>query len=272
MLGSFFITEIRGVPIRLHFTALFLIPWIYGQVPNLLITLVICVLILGSVGLHELGHTLVSQRYGVDVQDIILTPVGGMARLRGLPHDPRHEIRIALAGPYVSLILAITSFGLALVMARLGLRSFPFGYLAILNAMLFFFNLLPSFPMDGGRVLRAVLAQKKGALEATRIAAKTGKVICIAFIILGLALNIFSLVIIGIIILMLSNSEYRMMQMQHAYGERTMDASEAHFSASPPPYASSQGPKIPDNLLGDALLTFRDLYEEVRKTLFTSRF
>lgn len=275
MLGSFFITEIRGVPIRLHFTALFLIPWIFAQVPNLLVTLIICVLILGSVGLHELGHTIVSQRYGVDVQDIILTPVGGVARLRGLPDDPRHEIRIALAGPYVSLFLAVASFILTLGVTRLGLTSFPFGLLAVLNLMLFLFNLLPSFPMDGGRVLRGVLSQKMGALEATRIAAKTGKIMCIGFIVLGLATNNFSLVIIGIIILTLSGSEYRMMRMKHWHeqqtGGQTADPSGAHFTAGPPPYASSQGPHVPDNLLGDVLLTFRDLYQETMKTLFTPR-
>jgi len=274
MLGSFLITTIRGVPIRLHFTALFLLPWVHGQVGNPLTTLLISALILASVALHELGHTLVSQRYGVEVEDILLTPIGGMARLRGIPKDPRHEIRIALAGPYVSLFLAVVGFLVTLGELQLGIQPLFFVWLAGLNLMLFLFNLLPSFPMDGGRILRGCLTRSKGALEATRLAAKIGKYMSIAFIVLGLSSGNLSLALVGLFIMMSAGSEYRMMQLKHLreqqVGGGSVSAGEAHFNASPPPYASAHAPKLPDNLLGDILITFRDLYQEVYSTCFRS--
>lgn len=268
MLGSFHITTVRGVPIRLHFTALFLVIWIAGQVPDLLTALVISTLLLASVALHELGHTVVAQRYGVTVQDILLTPIGGMARLRGLPENPRHEIRIALAGPYVSLLLAVSGFLLALLTLRLGLRLDLTAWMAGINLMLFLFNLIPSFPMDGGRVLRGCLTRSKGALEATRLAAKIGKSISVAFIVFGFLSGRFSLALIGVFIMMSAGSEYRMMQMKHwqeqQLGGMQVEAEDAGFQAGPPPYASStRRPSLPDNLFGDMVITWRDLYEEV---------
>jgi stage IV sporulation protein FB len=274
MLGSFLLTEIRGVPIRLHFTAFFLLPWVYSQVPSLIPALTVSVLILASVALHELGHTVVSQRYGVHVQDIVLTPLGGMARLTSLPENPRHEVRIALAGPYVSLLLALLGLGLTLLGLRIGLRIQVFAWLTALNLMLFLFNLLPSFPMDGGRILRGCLTRSKGALEATRIASTIGKYMAIAFIVLGLSSGNFPLALIGVFILMSAGSEYRMMQMKHLHqqqmgrGGMVMDAD---FTAGPPPYAKSSGPTLPDNLLGDIVLTFRDLVQEVCATCFNQR-
>ena len=273
MLGSFLITEIRGVPIRLHVTAFFLLPMIYNQIPSPLTTLLVSCLILLSVALHELGHTVVAQRYGITVHDIVLTPIGGMARLRGLPENPRHEVRIALAGPYVSLLLAVTGFVLTLLSLRLGLRLQIFGWLTGLNLMLFLFNLLPSFPMDGGRILRGCLTRKKGAVEATRIAAKIGKSISVVFIIFGLASGRVSLALIGLFIMMSAGSEYRMMKMKHWQKQHLGGGGleDADFVAGPPPYASSQQRNLPDNLIGDIVLTFRDLYEETRSIILSSR-
>jgi stage IV sporulation protein FB len=257
----------------LHFTAFFLLFWVYAQVPSLLLALTFSVLILTSVALHELGHTIVSQRYGVDVQDIVLTPLGGMARLRNLPENPRHEVRIALAGPYVSLLLALTSGLITWLGARIGLSLRITAWLTILNMMLFLFNLLPSFPMDGGRVLRGCLTRTRGAMEATRIATKTGKVMSIIFIVLGLMSGNFFLALIGVFILMAAGSEYRMMQMKHWQEQQrgTVGMSDADFHASPPPYATSKGPGLPDNLFGDIVLTFRDLFQEVCATCFRPR-
>src|SRR5690606_19955939 len=102
------------------------------------------VLLLLSVALHELGHTIVAQRYGIRVQDIILTPIGGVARTAGLPEDPHKEVRIALAGPYISLALAILGGALAFIMAHTLFRGSTIIFLvfALMNLSLFLFNLL----------------------------------------------------------------------------------------------------------------------------------
>ncbi len=276
---------VRGVPIKVHVTAFFLLPWFYGAVEamgmpsswTLWITLLFITLLLTSVALHELGHTIVAQRYNMRVQDIILTPIGGVARLRGEVENPRHEIRIALAGPYVSLALALTGLLISRLSYAQGweLIGATFYIFAFMNGMLFAFNLLPSFPMDGGRVLRGVLAQKKGMLEATRIAAGLGKSIAIAFLVIGLSPRRTNLAIIGVFILWAAGSEYRMMKLkamqEQMFGGTSIgpNAGEGDLNqvdVSPPPYASEQkkSPRVALNgFLGDVVMTARDLFEEV---------
>ncbi|MGM0578257.1 MAG: site-2 protease family protein [Myxococcota bacterium] len=127
-------------------------------------------LLAGSVLLHELGHALLARRYGVDTQEILLLPIGGMARLTSLPRFPAHEMWIALAGPATSLGLAAASWGLYALFGSLFLA-----HAAVMNLILGVFNLLPAFPLDGGRVLRAALTRRMGALRATRRAATVGR-------------------------------------------------------------------------------------------------
>lgn len=268
MFGTFHLLNVRGVPIRIHFTALLLIPMVQSGSGNVLFTLVFSVMILMSVALHELGHTAVAQRYGVIVQDIVLSPIGGVARLRKLPEDPHHEIRIALAGPYVSLGLSIVGGLLSYIFGNIGfkiLMSYSI-YFTVLNTLLLLFNLLPSFPMDGGRVLRGWLSLKKGPLEATRIAAGIGRYISIFFMIIGLLFRQYSLAIIGIFILISGGSEYRMMKMKNwkniQWGEDPLRDVETDFVASPPPYAKNASPQKTRGLLNDCGVTLRDLYEE----------
>lgn len=269
MFGTFHITTVRGVPIYLHFTVLLLLYLLRDL--GLAGSLVVSAIILLSVALHELGHTLVSLRYGIPVQDILLTPVGGVARLRGLPDNPRHEIRIALAGPYVSLALALVGYALAFFFmeVRLEIPLIVTAWFAGVNTALLLFNLLPSFPMDGGRVLRGWLSQRKGPLEATRIASQLGRYMAIAFIVIGLVRpGNGMLAVIGLFIFMAAGSEYRMMQVktwqQQTFGNPTVDSPlEAEFEASPPPYATESASKPPSGLFGDMLITAVDLFEEI---------
>jgi Zn-dependent protease len=279
MLGSFPITEVRGVPIKVHFTTLILLLWVVGSTANLLIGMLITLLLLISVGLHELGHTLLSQRYGIEVQDIILTPLGGVARLRGLPSNPRHETRIALGGPYVSFLLFLMGGGLGFLSLRVGSGLLPtilFTFSAM-NLMLFAFNLVPCFPMDGGRVLRSVLSRKRGELEATRISTEVGKYFAYTFIALGFLPQVnFTLSLIGLYMLYLGKSEYRMMQLKHwqeqQFGQSMVDPVDANFTASPPPYASTAPrPTLPENLWGDMIITWKDLMDEIGATLISLR-
>lgn len=285
MLGSLHVTTVRGVPIKIHVTAFFLLPWFYGAVEAkglppgwaFWVTLLLIFLLLTSVALHELGHTLVAQRYHMRVQDILLTPIGGVARLRGEVENPRHEIRIALAGPFVSLFLSAAGFLISHLAFRLNwnLPGALASIFAFVNGMLFLFNLLPSFPMDGGRVLRGVLAQKKGMLEATRIAAGLGKSIAIGFIVIGLSTRHTNLAIIGVFILWAGGSEYRMMKLramqEQMFGGAVLGSHSAagglsQVDISPPPYASPTHRSAGGDLKGfwgDVVLTARDLLGEV---------
>ncbi|MEX2607468.1 MAG: site-2 protease family protein [Kiritimatiellia bacterium] len=274
MIGSFLLTTVRDVPIRIHFTAFFLLPILRNVVPSLWIALLYSLIILLSVTLHELGHTVVAQRYGIQVRDIILTPIGGVARLTGIPENPHHEIRIALAGPYVSLMLALSGAALCFLSTFTGighLFALLFMFTAV-NTMLLLFNLLPSFPMDGGRVLRGWLSQKKGALEATRIASQIGKYMSIGFMVIGIYTERYSLALIGVFILLSGGSEYRMMRLK-AWQEAQLGVDslspEPEFTAGPPPYTTSSTLHAPEGFPGDLLLTFRDLYQEIRRNSIT---
>jgi len=219
--GSFRIGRIFGIPIQIHFTFLLIIPlfaWIIGSqilpttelisgifsvtVDTSLITAGLMPYLLGTVvafGLfagvlvHELAHSLVARRSGIRINNITLLIFGGVASMEeGLP-DPRSELPMALVGPVASLIVGLISSGLVYVTPRFiddpataGVFIFLFGYLGILNIILFAFNLLPAFPMDGGRVLRAWLAQRMPLPRATKIAADIGKGFAVIFAIIGI--------------------------------------------------------------------------------------
>ncbi len=148
--------------------------------------------------LHEYGHALAARNYGVPTKDIIISPIGGVARLEGMPKKPKEELVIAIAGPLVNVALAIAVFllfsllysGSALI-ANLEQNANPIGVenflrmMIIINVVLFLFNLFPAFPMDGGRILRALLAMRFGRLKATRIASITGQ--CLAVMMMAYA-------------------------------------------------------------------------------------
>ena len=150
-----------------------------------------------GVVLHELGHSVVAMRYGFTIDSITLWILGGIASLSDQPEEWNQEFYIALAGPAVSVALAAGSYvALQVLPASLDFARFVFGYLALMNLALAAFNLLPGFPMDGGRVLRALLARTRPFARATQIAAEVGKLFALAMGILGiLSLN---LLLIGV--------------------------------------------------------------------------
>ncbi|MCU4716768.1 site-2 protease family protein [Halapricum hydrolyticum] len=144
-----------------------------------------------GVVLHELGHSLVAIRYGYPISSITLWLFGGIAQLDEMPEDWRHELLIALAGPFVSVVLAVLTYVAFLIVpvsdnVALASGKFLLGYLALMNVALAVFNMLPGFPMDGGRVLRALLARNRGYARATKIAAEVGKVFAILLGLFGL--------------------------------------------------------------------------------------
>jgi Zn-dependent protease/CBS domain-containing protein len=144
-----------------------------------------------GVVLHELGHSLVAMRFGFPIASITLWLFGGVAQLTEMPEDWKQELYIAVAGPIVSILLGVLSYGAFLLVdpngstITAGLR-FVLGYLALMNVVLAVFNMLPGFPMDGGRVLRALLARTRPYARATQLAAEVGKAFAILLGLFGL--------------------------------------------------------------------------------------
>ena len=198
MKWSFHLARIAGIDVRIHATFLLLLAWfgvVYysegGQAAlfsglSFLLLLFVCVV------LHEFGHALAARAYGINTPDITLLPIGGVARLERMPDKPWQELVVALAGPAVNVVIA---FGLYVVVGRLfGLGDLlqlaegpgnVLTQLLAINVILVVFNLLPAFPMDGGRVLRALLAMKMKHARATQIAAVVGQVVAVIFGLFG---------------------------------------------------------------------------------------
>ncbi len=195
------IARVAGIDIRIHVTFLLLLAWFAlvsaVQTRTLAGTLGgvgFVVLVFACVVLHELGHAFVARRYGVRTRDITLLPIGGVARLQRMPTSPRAEIAIAAAGPAVNLAIAL-ALAAALSAADVPLAVLPHDEASLLqslfavNLALALFNLIPAFPMDGGRMLRAALALRLGQLRATTTAARIGQTIAAVFAVVGVFFN-----------------------------------------------------------------------------------
>ena len=182
MANSYSIGRLFGIPIRVHVTLLIFLPLFafsfmpVGGPQGLFYGALGAVGLFASVALHEIGHSLVARAKGSRILEILLLPIGGMARLNALPRRPIDEIQTARAGPAVSLALGIAGlFGAPTVYPFNPLLAVVVYELGRINIMLVLFNLIPSFPMDGGRVFRAALVPRLGRLRATQLAAKVGR-------------------------------------------------------------------------------------------------
>ncbi len=231
MKWSWKIGEFFGIGVYLHATFVLLIGfiavmhWLQGYSLSMLVSGVGFILALfGCVLLHEFGHALTAKKYGIKTRDITLLPIGGVARLERMPDDPRQELWVALAGPAVNVVIAIALF-IWLVVTN---TFEPFGGLTvttgsflerlmIVNVWLVLFNMLPAFPMDGGRVLRALLATRKGYARATQIAAGIGQGMAFLFGFIGLFTNPF-LLFIAFFVWIGAAQEASMVQMKTAVG------------------------------------------------------
>jgi len=213
---SLYLGTYRNVKVFIHWTFSLLLLWIVvsnvrmgAPAIDIAWTIGFVLTLFFCVTLHEFGHALAAQRFGISTKDITLLPIGGLARLEKLPEDPKQELWVAIAGPLVnigiflllSIILSITGFNLEqLNMEELKINANTFVvFVASANLILALFNLLPAFPMDGGRVLRAFLAIRLPRARATQIAGSIGQMIAIVFVFYGLFNNPI-LVFIGIFI------------------------------------------------------------------------
>ncbi|HMX39741.1 MAG TPA: site-2 protease family protein [Saprospiraceae bacterium] len=213
--------------------------------------------IFGSVLLHEYGHALAARRYGVRTRDIVLMPIGGMARLERMPENPRQEFVVAIAGPLVNVLLFILTALAISVLAnpehvslirdalisessgeayeetgieipKLLQYSINFG---VSNLILVLFNMIPAFPMDGGRVLRALLSMRIGRPRATKIAAWIGQGFALAFTAWGLYSGNFMLALLGLFVIYAARTENNMVQTESILSQyRVLDVVRPQFS------------------------------------------
>lgn len=201
--------EFAGIGVYVHATFLLLVAWLalrhymVGDTLAATVSGILFVLaIFACVILHEYGHALTARRYGVTTRDIILLPIGGVARLERIPDEPRQELAVAIAGPAVNVVIAVLLYawlratGTMVPLEEIAVTEGPFlERLMLVNVILVLFNLLPAFPMDGGRMLRALLAIRLPYGRATRIAASIGQAMALLFGFVGLLGNPFLLFI-----------------------------------------------------------------------------
>lgn len=247
MKGSLRIITLFGIPVHVHWTFALIFVYIYflgsfsDSAPGLTRSYMILILMLFvCVLMHEYGHALMARRFGVGTHDIILSPIGGIARLNKLPEKPIQEFLVAIAGPAVNLVIVLLLapfyFGAISALDRSNLINSIFnasgnyfapdlslgGFLIVglfwLNIVLAIFNMVPAFPMDGGRVLRALLSLRLSRVKATRFAALIGKIFAVGFAIWGLVgqpMN-FLYVFIGVFIFITAANEFKMVKIEQA--------------------------------------------------------
>src|SRR3954451_3174048 len=226
MLWSFPIAVIAGTVVRVHITFLLFPIWIAGTHWRLggqaaaLDGVIFIVLLFACVVAHEFGHILAARRYGIRTPDVTLWPIGGVASLERIPDNPREELVVALAGPAVNVVIAALLIALmgatpdsAAMTALENPRAGLIPRLAAANIFLVVFNLIPAFPMDGGRVLRALIAMRVGRAQATRIAARIGQGAAFVFAALGLFTNPM-LIVIGLFIYLSATAEAQHVALQ----------------------------------------------------------
>ncbi len=237
MKNSLFIGKIAGIKIFLHWTFPIIIFWIIFSnlrrglnAEQVTWSVVFILALFLCVTLHELGHALAARRYHIKTKDITLYPIGGVARLEKMPEKPMQELIVALAGPAVNFVIVIILF------LFLRLTKLPTDFsvitnitadnfllsLAVINLWLAVFNLIPAFPMDGGRVLRALLSLRLNRILATQIAARIGQSLAIAFVFIGFFYNPF-LIFIGLFVFLGAMAEAEQVQIESALKNHTAE-------------------------------------------------
>lgn len=209
MKGSLDLGRVAGIKVRVHWTFMLLILWVVflemtreSDLNAILWSVFFILVLFVCVVLHELGHALTARRFNIGTRQITLLPIGGVASLEAMPEDPKEEFFVAIAGPAVNVVIALLLYllipmenylsqdpeMLEQTMSSINPRNFLF-YLFSANVMLVLFNLIPAFPMDGGRVFRALLSMKFDRITATQMAARLGQGMAFLFFLIGLLYN-----------------------------------------------------------------------------------
>jgi Zn-dependent protease/predicted transcriptional regulator len=221
-LGRYF-----GIPVSIHWTFIFILIYVAWMgfrsglnnqevIINLLLVLSVFLCVL----LHEFGHALMAKRFGIKTHSIVLLPIGGIASLEKMPDEPKKELLVALAGPLVNFVIVLILYPFVDFAAFSNAEQANYffsgevkaflGALFMVNIILAVFNLLPAFPMDGGRVLRALLGFSMPAHRATLIAARVGQFMAILFVIIAIITSNYILILIGAFIFMGARAESEM--------------------------------------------------------------
>lgn len=273
------IGRVWGIPLKIHISLLLLLIYLatragwHGGLLSIVFVLVLELFVFGSIALHELGHSFIAIRKGCRVREITLMFIGGAAKMEQLPSKPFDEFLMAIAGPAVSLTLGIISFVSGLLIMQIGgfweYAGTLIFYAGIVNLLLAGFNLIPAFPMDGGRVFRALMTPRHGRLKATYYASRIGRAVAVIFFIVGLfgieSIPLFQpgnpfLVLISVFIFITADREYRMIQFEELMRKRGFRRpwpgtpqppppeapDDDTVLISPPPYA--KGPNARSNL------------------------
>lgn len=231
MKGSLNLGRVSGIRIRVHWTFFLLIVWIVflelsrgGNMLSIMWSTFFILVLFACVVLHELGHALTARKYNIGTRQITLLPIGGVASLEAMPEDPKEELMVAIAGPVVNLVIAVLLYlivpfenfinqdpeVLEELFSSINGENFTF-ILFSANIVLAVFNMLPAFPMDGGRVLRALLSMKMDRVRATQIASVLGQGVAFLLFFYGLLANPI-LILIAIFVFFGAQGENVMIQ------------------------------------------------------------
>jgi len=251
MLGwSINLFRIRGIQLAVHASFFLLLAWVADEgwreagLTGLFWSSAMLVAFFGCVVLHELGHSFTAMRFGIGVRRILLMPIGGMAEFDAIPRQPGREFLITLAGPAVNFVLAgllwldVRTFGDEVSMYSIAGFIYQ---LFIANLAMGCFNLLPAFPMDGGRIFRAVLASRISYLRATRWAATVGKFVCVAGVIYALWNHLWLLSVLFTFIFFAGEAEYRAVRRREIDDARWREMLARAYGAQAP----SEPPLLP---------------------------
>jgi Zn-dependent protease len=232
---SWKVGRVFGIDLYLHPT--FLLPALFALAEGGLSMALTVAALFACVLLHEFGHALAARRYGIETEDITLYPIGGVARLRRLPKAAGPELVIALAGPAVNVAIVLLVASILFVWRGLLPELGPTLYswcreLMIMNVVLAAFNLIPAFPMDGGRVLRALLSGRLGRLRATEIAARIGQGLALlfGFVSLRYGLTLWPQILLAAFVFFAASSELR-----HVRSEESRPSDDREDLFNPPP-------------------------------------
>lgn len=223
MKGAFPILSVHGIRLFIHWTFFLLLGWVLlvnlqsgYRFPQLFWSLLFLLATFACVALHEFGHALVAARFGIRAKNIVLLPIGGVASIEKFPANPKQELSISIAGPLVNIAIALLLLPFLQAYTPIWQLKEPISIaqgqhflynLHLVNLSLAAFNLIPAFPMDGGRIFRALLGFRMNYVKATTIAAGMGKFIAAIFIALGiLFMNLF-LPLIGLFIILSASTE-----------------------------------------------------------------
>jgi len=290
MKWSLYIGKPAGIKVFIHWTFILLVIWLawmhlqqgHGFI-EITLGLIFLVALFACVTLHEFGHALAARRYGIGTKDINLLPIGGVARLESMPEDPKEELVVAIAGPAVNVAIAI---GLYIIMLAIGQADMELGHhitgnnfladLLVINIILVLFNLIPAFPMDGGRVLRALLAFKMKRSKATQVAASIGQLLAIGFVFLGLFYNPW-LMFIGIFVFMGAGAEAKHVSAtENLHALKAKDVMKRKYPVLPSASIASNAvslfieSKSPELVLADegrfvGIICYERIIEEIQK-------